>query len=192
MFSASGDPGSATLTVFGKNWKLPNLQTPMGMRYGNDEISFSINGDTAEVQRKRATEFRDCILTSSDPEQSRRAGVIKGTAVYAEWVDLRPTSVLIVQLHERVRQDASPVVIAEQRYPVKHQPRHPKRPTPLKFKLEYKTDSVRSSYTYQISARIEDRGHVLFVTDNPTPVITGYPNQADLQLRRVQLERSVR
>jgi uncharacterized lipoprotein YbaY len=205
MFSASGDSTSATLTVFGKTWRLPNLQIASDTRYGNDEISFSFNGDTAEVQRKGASEFRDCLLARSDPgdkdvptlslasiEQSQRTGVIKGTAIYAEWVDLRPTSALIVQLHEWVRQDASPILIAEQRFPVKHQPRHPKRPIPLEFKLEYKTDSVRPSATYQVSARIEDRGRVLFVTDIPTPVITGYPNQADLQLRRVQRERSVR
>jgi uncharacterized lipoprotein YbaY len=191
MFSAFGDSTSAILTVFGKNWILPNLQTETGTRYGNDDLSFSIKGDTAEVQRKGEIEFRNCILASFDPDQSRRAGIITGTAIYAEWIDLRPTAVLIVQLHEWIRQDASPILIAEQRYPVKHQPRHPKRPIPLEFKLEYKTDSVRIASTYQISARVEDRGRVLFVTDIPTPVITGYPNQAHLQLRRVQLERPV-
>jgi putative lipoprotein len=203
MFFASGDSNLAKVTAFSKTWELPNLQAASGMRYGNDEITFWINGDTAQVQRKNVIEFGDCTLTHSNAEaadkdalnvsrsgvdQSGRNGVITGTVIYAERVDLRPTSVLIVQLHEWLSPDASPTLIAEQEYPVKHQPRHPKRPIPLEFKLEYKTDSVRPSSRYQLSARIQDQGRVLFVTDTPTPVITGYPNQVDLQLRRVQFE----
>jgi putative lipoprotein len=107
-----------------------------------------------------------------------------GTASYRERIALRPTAVLVVRLQEVSQQDASPKLISQQRYPVRHQPRHPKKQVPILFEVRYNPDLIQPSSRYQVSAHIEDGGRLLFVADTPSPVITGYPNHADLLLKR--------
>lgn len=199
MFFAAGEPSSAKLTAFDKSSDLAIMSAESGLRYGNEDLTLTIKENTAEVQLKNKVVFRECKLTHHDPPQgskttaaptpiepTSRTGIITGTANYEERISLRPTTVLVVQLRERMPLDRSANLIAEQIYPVKHSPRRPKRAVPIPFKLEYNSDAIRFSSLYQVSARIEDRGRLLLATDTPIPVITGYPNRADLVLKRVQ------
>lgn len=196
MFFASGDARSATLRALGKSWILPEVDAARGARYSNQDITLWIKGDTALVERNEKTVFRNCVLTTSAfgeqaahglttlSEPSHHWRAVTGTVSYREPIALHPTAVLIVSLQEVQQEDTPPKLIREQRYPVQHQRRHPKKPVPILFEVRYDGNLIQPSFRYQVSAHIEDRGRLVLVTDTPSAVITGYPNHADLLLSR--------
>jgi hypothetical protein len=81
------------------------------------DVTFSEKNQKRMIKRPRGamSDTSDTLLTRADP--ILRAGVITGAAICEEWIAFRPTTVLVEQLEELPRQDASPKLIAEQSYP---------------------------------------------------------------------------
>jgi putative lipoprotein len=193
LFFASGDAKSVTLHAFSKSWTLAAVG---GGYYKSDDVTFWIKGNVANIQRGIEIEFQDCVLTPPSPRhdvapealkspiEQPSPHIVKGAVIYRERISLRPTAVLVVRLEEVLEQDGHPTKIEEQHYPVRHQPRRPKKQVPIPFELRYDPNRIQPSLGYQLSAHIEDGGRILLVTGTPSPVITGYPNHANLLLER--------
>lgn len=97
---------------------------------------------------------------------------------YRERIAVPPTAQLLVQIRDVSRADAPAPLIGEQRIEMSHQ-------VPVSFEVHYDPDVIDPRRRYQVSARIVDGQQLLFITDTAYPVITGWPNQVDLLLRRV-------
>lgn len=113
------------------------------------------------------------------PEKFGIAATISGTLTYRERMALPPGAVAIVQLQDVSRADAPAAILGEQHQTLGGQ-------VPVPFRVDYDAAKIEPRNSYNISARIEHDGRLLFVSDTRTPVITrGHPMEADLVLKKV-------
>ena len=88
---------------------------------------------------------------------------------------------LVIQLRDVSYQDASSILIAEQRL-------LSPGPGPIKFKIDYDKDDIKDGNTYGISAAVYNpEGQLIFISDTSYEVITdGNPTKVNLNLVAIQ------
>jgi putative lipoprotein len=84
---------------------------------------------------------------------------------YRQRLALTPQAEVHVELRDVSLQDVPAAAIARQVITTPGQ-------IPIPFSLEYDPTSIQGGRTYAVSARIVDRGQLLFVTDTRVPVLT--------------------
>lgn len=105
---------------------------------------------------------------------------VTGSVSYLQRVALPPGAVIKVQLVDVSRADAHAVVLGEQLI------RADGRQPPFAFAVDYDPSKIQPNWSYAVSARIEDGGTLLFISDRRYAVLTrGAPAHADLVLRAV-------
>jgi putative lipoprotein len=113
-------------------------------------------------------------VISAPPTTPRALETVTGTVTYRLRIALTPEAVVQVELRDVSRQDVEAPLIAKQ---VITRPGQ----VPVTFALDYDPEAILPGHLYAVSARIEDRGQLAFVTDAPVPVITGgAPTSAEI------------
>jgi putative lipoprotein len=105
---------------------------------------------------------------------------VTGTVTYLQRIALPPTALIKVQLADVSRADAPAIVLGEALI------RSEGGQVPFPFSIPYDPAKIDQRFTYAVSARIEDGGKLLFITDTRYPVLTrGAPSHVELVLRQV-------
>jgi putative lipoprotein len=105
---------------------------------------------------------------------------VTGTVTYLQRIALPPTALIKVQLADVSRADAPAIVLGEALI------RAEGGQVPFPFAIAYDPAKIDQRFTYAVSARIEDGGKLLFITDTRYPVLTrGAPSHVELVLRPV-------
>jgi putative lipoprotein len=105
---------------------------------------------------------------------------VTGTVTYRERIALPPTAELTVKLADVSRADAPDELIGQQVI------RAEGRQVPFAFAIDYDAARIVPAHTYAVQVRIEDRGRLLFISDQVHPVLTrGAPASVDVVVRRV-------
>ena len=108
------------------------------------------------------------------------AARVTGTVTYRQRVAMPPSAVVKVQLIDVSRADAPATVLGEQIITAGG------KQVPLSFEIPYDPAKIDPRFSYAVSARIEDGGRLLFISDQRYAVITrGAPNHVDMVLRAV-------
>ena len=89
-----------------------------------------------------------------------------GTVTYLQRVALTPEAEVHVELRDVSTPDVAGPPLAKQVIATPGQ-------VPIPFTLEYDPTKIRGGRAYAVSARIVDRGQLLFVTETRVPVLTG-------------------
>ncbi len=95
-----------------------------------------------------------------------RTAFLTGTVTYRERIALTPQAEVHVELRDVSIQDVPAVTIVKQVIATPGQ-------VPIPFSLEYDPAKILPRRSYAVSARIVDRGQLLFVTDTRFAVLTG-------------------
>ena len=90
---------------------------------------------------------------------------LNGTVTFRQRMALTPEAEVQVELQEVGASDADAVLIAKQVIATPGQ-------VPIPFSLEYDPTKVMPGRRYAVSARIVDRGQLLFVTETRVPITT--------------------
>jgi putative lipoprotein len=104
---------------------------------------------------------------ASTPDQSpppANQPTITGTVSYRERIALPPQAVLFVQLVD-VTPDQPPLILIERRIDDPGQP-------PIEFELPYDPARIEPTHDYEIMARIEVEGDIIFLAPGSDPVLT--------------------
>ena len=122
-----------------------------------------------------------CSSVGAAPEGGGLASArVTGTVAYRERIALAPSAVIKVQLVDVSRADAPAIVLGEQVIQANG------RQVPFAFEIAYDPAKIEASHSYAVQARIEDGGHLRFITDQHYAVITrGAPNEINLVLKAV-------
>ncbi len=91
---------------------------------------------------------------------------LTGTVTYRQRIALTPQAEVHVELRDVSLQDVPAVMIAKQVIATPGQ-------VPIPVSLEYDPTKILPRRSYAVSARIVDRGQLLFVTDERFAVLTG-------------------
>jgi uncharacterized lipoprotein YbaY/heat shock protein HslJ len=103
---------------------------------------------------------------------------VTGTVSYRERMALSPDALVQVSLQDISRADAPAIELARMEISNPGQ-------VPIPFELEYDPAGIDERMTYSVSARITDRGKLIFISDTIAPVLTrGAGNEAELLLVR--------
>lgn len=103
---------------------------------------------------------------------------VTGTVTYLQRIALPPAALIKVQLADVSRADAPAVVLGEALI------RSEGGQVPFPFSIPYDPAKIDQRFTYAVSARIEEGGKLLFITDTRYPVLTrGAPSHVELVLR---------
>jgi len=106
--------------------------------------------------------------------ERRTFAAVTGTVTFRQRIALTPEAIVQVELRDVSRMDVEAPLLA------KHVIRRPGQ-APVPFVLDYDPGSIVPGHTYAVSARIADRGQLLFVTDTRVPVLTnGAPASAEI------------
>jgi putative lipoprotein len=111
-----------------------------------------------------------CIvfLLVAVPLRSQDAmGKISGVVLYRQRIALPPDAIVEVILEDVLTPDAPAKVIARQRISTGG------KQVPIPFNLFYQTSAIMPEHHYQIRARIEQGGRLLFASTRPYPVFDG-------------------
>jgi copper homeostasis protein (lipoprotein) len=100
---------------------------------------------------------------------------IKGTVAYRERIALTPAAVLELTLEDVSKADAPAEVVARQSMSKLGQ-------VPIRFELPYDPSRIVPRHTYNLRARITDRGAVRFISAQATPVLTGPGEQGEVRI----------
>jgi uncharacterized lipoprotein YbaY len=125
--------------------------------------------------------FPEDVDTVTECRDSRGGGVetmdnvVSGTVTYRQRSALPPGAALIVKIVDVSRQDASGMVIAEQRIDTSG------KQVPIPFDLAYERSKIQERNRYALQAEIRDGNRLLFITDTSYPVITqGSPRNVEI------------
>jgi uncharacterized lipoprotein YbaY/uncharacterized lipoprotein NlpE involved in copper resistance/heat shock protein HslJ len=106
-------------------------------------------------------------------------GMVTGTAVYGESINLPPGAVFEATLEDISRMDVAADIIATNRIQDAGNP-------PYRFALPFDPARIVPSRRYAVRARVTLAGRLLFTSDQVYPVITnGHPTTAEITLKRV-------
>lgn len=100
---------------------------------------------------------------------------LEGEVYYLERIGLPSTAILEVFLLDVSRADAPAITLAKQSGQIKGQ-------IPLPFCLTYDPAEVEPGHSYEISARIENNGRLLFTTTTHNPVDLNADSQQPIHL----------
>ena len=88
---------------------------------------------------------------------------VNGTVTYRLRIALTPEAIVQVELRDVTSPDAEAPLVAKQ---VIEKPGQ----VPIAFSLPYDPTAILPGHSYAVTARIEDRGQLAFVTDTRVPV----------------------
>ena len=94
----------------------------------------------------------------------RAIATITGTVTYRLRIALTPEAIVQVELRDVSHPDAEAPLIAKQVITKPGQ-------VPVAFALDYDPGAIVPGHLYAVSARIQDRGQLAFVTEMPVPVL---------------------
>lgn len=104
--------------------------------------------------------------------------MLEGTVTYRERMLVPPTSTVTVQLLDVSRMDVLATEIASMTMTAEGAP-------PYAFSLPYDPRDIAEGMTYTVSARIENEGRLLFVTDTHTPPDFTSDEPMEIVLKRI-------
>ena len=105
---------------------------------------------------------------------------VTGTVTYLQRIALPPDAMITVQLVDVSRADVPALVLGEQII------RAGGGQVPFEFEIAYDSARIDPRMTYAVSARIEDSGKLLFISDQHCAVITrGAPAHVQMVLKPV-------
>lgn len=145
------------------------------------------------MNAKLKTIAATCLLTAvaACSEQAREAGqaateaeppaaTVSGTVAYRERIALSPEAELEVILEDVSKQDVAATVIAQKTI------RDPGQ-VPIAFELEYDPAEILEGMSYNLRARIHDRGRLVFISNTRNAVLTrGAGDRVDIMLVAVR------
>lgn len=114
-----------------------------------------------------------CSATCGSGPQTAR---LSGEVYYLPRIALPSDAELSVSLQDVSRADAPAIELARQQGPIAGQ-------VPLPFSLDYDPTAVQPSHRYSVSARIEHRGRLLFITTEHHGVQLGGGDPQPLRVR---------
>jgi len=91
---------------------------------------------------------------------------VTGTVTWRERIAVPPDATVTVRLQDVSRMDAPAVLMAEQTIATEG------RQPPYAFELALDTARIDPSMRYTVSARVEQKGQLLFINDTAYPVLT--------------------
>jgi putative lipoprotein len=109
-----------------------------------------------------------CSGTEKSPASQTEPPVteqVTGVVMFRDRVGLTPEARLEVRIHDVSRADAPAIEIASIGVDDPGQ-------SPIGFSIVYDPALIDERHTYSISARVYDRGQLIFVSDTMTPVLT--------------------
>ena len=107
---------------------------------------------------------------------------VTGTVTYRERFALPPDAELRVTLYETKGAGATPTFVAEQTIPRPGQ-------VPVRFRVAFPPSVIDARAGYVLVARIEIGGRIVFVNEQPAPVLThGNPPLADIIVTRAHAD----
>lgn len=170
---------------------LPQVPTPSGALYRADDIRLHTQGDQAVFEDGKGN-IRLCAQGTTPPPQAGTTPPavssflnIAGSVAYRERIALPPNAVLIVRVQDIVRAGAPARQLAEQRIELGG------RQMPIPFTTTIDRDLIGKESRVTVTARIERRGKLLYVSDKAYPALSkGQPLDVNVQLKRVPSARA--
>ncbi|STQ76624.1 YbaY family lipoprotein [Grimontia hollisae] len=126
-----------------------------------------------------ALAFTACTDIIRDPDMA----TVTGEVYYLQRIALPDNAKLTVTLADVSRADAPMEVISSQSYMTEG------RQVPLPFSLSYSPSEIKSGHTYNVSARIEIDGKLVFISDTATHVINDPAQTQDVKVKVVSAAR---
>ncbi len=182
--AADGRP-QATLHFADGDLVLPQVPAASGALYRADDIRLHTQDDEAIFEDGRGN-VRRCIKGTTPPPGANPPPAassfldITGSVAYRQRIALPPDAILIVRIQDVARAGAPARQLAEQRIELGgHQ-------VPIPFATTIDRDLIGKKSRITVSARIEHKGKLLFITDKQYPVATdGQPPHIELQMKQV-------
>lgn len=185
---ATGSDGrpQATLHFPDSALTLPQVPAASGALYRADDIRLHTRDNTAIFEDGKGN-VRRCTqgaVPLAQPANTAPAVSsfldISGSVSYRQRMALPPDAILVVRVQDTARGGARARPLAEQRIELGG------RQVPVAFSTTIDRDLVGKSARVTVSARVESRGKLLFVSDKAYPALrNGEPNPVDIQLKQV-------
>lgn len=185
---ATGSDGrpQATLHLPDGDLTLPQVPTPSGALYRADDIRLHTR-DNAAIFDDGKGNVRRCTQGAAPLTQPANTAPavssfldITGSVSYRQRMALPPDAILVVRVQDTARAGAPARTLAEQRIELGG------RQVPVAFSTTIDRDLIGKSARVTVSARVERRGKLLFVSDRAYPALrNGEPNPVDIQLKQV-------
>ncbi|HXE40453.1 MAG TPA: YbaY family lipoprotein [Azonexus sp.] len=185
---ATGSEGrpQATLHFADGDLTLPQVPSASGALYRADDIRLHTRDNEAIFEDGKGN-VRRCTQGATPPAQAAATPPaassfldITGSVSYRQRMALPPDAILVVRVQDTARAGARARTLAEQRIELGG------RQVPVAFSTTIDRDLIGKSARITVSARVERRGKLLFVSDKPYPALrNGEPNPVDIQLKQV-------
>jgi len=183
--AADGRP-QATLHFADGDLTLPQVPAASGALYRIDDVRLHTNGDDALFEDGKGNTRRCTQGTAPPPQASTTPPAassfldVTGSVTYRQRIALPPDAVLIVRVQDVSRADAPARQLAEQRIELGG------RQVPIPFSTTIDRDLAGKKARVTVSARIEQRGKLLFISDRSYPALNkGQPQAVDMVLKQV-------
>ena len=185
-FTPAGDgPPQATLHFSDSELTLPQVPAASGALYRADNIRLQTQGEEAIFDDGKGN-TRRCTQGTTPPPQATATPAtssfldIAGSITYRQRIALPPDAILIVRVQDVARAGGRARQLAEQRIELNGQQ------VPIPFAATIDRDLIGKKAQVTVSARIERRGKLLFVSDKPYPALhNGQPLHVAMQLKQV-------
>lgn len=176
----------ATLHFADENMRLPQVPSASGALYRQGDIRLHTQGDDAVFEdgknnRRRCTRgtVPPAAQTAQQPVASSFVD-ISGSVSYMTRIALLPGAILTIRVQDISRADAPARVLVEQRYELNG------AQVPIPFTATLDRDLIDKNARLSVSARIERRGKLLFISDRAYPPLKdGQPVPVDIILKPV-------
>lgn len=185
-FAPAGDgPPQATLHFSDSELTLPQVPAASGALYRADNIRLQTQGEEAIFDDGKGNTRRCTQGTTPPPQATAPAATssfldIAGSITYRQRIALPPDAILIVRVQDVARPGGRARQLAEQRIELNGQQ------VPIPFAATVDRDLIGKKAQVTVSARIERRGKLLFVSDKPYPALhNGQPLHVAMQLKQV-------
>ena len=180
---AEGRP-QATLHFADEAMILPQVPAASGALYRQGDIRLHTRGDEAFFEDARNNQRR-CTRGTVPPATPKAAQPatssfveIGGSVSYVARIALPPDAILIIRVLDMARAGAPARVLVEQRYELNG------AQVPIPFSATIDRDLIGKKARLSVSARIEQRGKLRFVSDKPYPPLKdGQPVPVDIVLK---------
>jgi len=180
MAGGAGRP-QATLFLDGREITLPLVPAASGALYRDGHVRLHAKGPDALFEDGKSP-LRRCTSRDAPPPAEAPAAPgsfvnIGGSVSWHNTSPLPPDAVLIVRIQDTSRAGAPALTLAEQRIEL----RELREPVP--FRLTIDRDLIGKNAQITVSARIDRRGKLLFISDSIHRAFSdGQPRQVDIKL----------
>lgn len=174
----------ATLHFADEAMVLPQVPAASGALYRQGDIRLHTRGDEALFEDGKNNQRR-CTRGTVPPATSTAAQPttssfleIGGSVSYVARIALPPDAILIIRVLDTARAGAPARVLVEQRYELNG------AQVPIPFSATIDRDLIGKKARLSVSARIEQRGKLRFVSDKAYPPLKdGLPVPVDIVLK---------